>query len=88
LFIILAREFAVTGLRAAIAANGIVLAAGMWGKAKTFSQMIGLIYLHFEVAVNFKYTVIGDVLIYIMVILTLISGIEYFYKNRMSIQLK
>lgn len=88
LFIILAREFAVTGLRAAIAANGVVLAAGIWGKAKTFSQMIGLIYLHFEVAAHFKYTLIGDVMIYIIVILTLISGIEYFYKNRMSIQLK
>lgn len=88
LFIILAREFAVTGLRAAVAANGVVLAAGMWGKAKTFFQMTGLIYLHFEVAVNFKFSVIGDVLIYIMVILTLISGVEYFYKNRMSIQIK
>lgn len=88
LFIILAREFAVTGLRAAVAANGVVLAAGIWGKAKTFSQMTGLIYLHFEVAASIKYAVIGDVLVYIMVILTLISGIEYFYKNRMNIQLK
>jgi len=88
LFIILAREFAVTGLRAAIAANGIVLAAGMWGKAKTFFQMTGLIYLHFEAAQNFKYTIIGDAAIYIMVILTIISGVEYFYKNRMNIQIK
>ena len=88
LFIILAREFAVTGLRAAIAAAGVVLAAGIWGKAKTFVQMTTLIYLHFEASGIFTYTLIGDILIYIMVILTVISGVEIFYNNRKSIEVK
>lgn len=87
-FIILAREYAVTGLRAAVAADGVVLAAGIWGKAKTFFQMIGLIYLHFEIAGKFSSTILGDVFIYIMVILTIISGIEYFYTNRKNIRVK
>jgi len=87
-FIILAREYAVTGLRAAVAADGVVLAAGIWGKAKTFFQMIGLIYLHFEVGGNFSSTILGDVFIYIMVLLTIISGVEYFYANRKNIRVK
>jgi CDP-diacylglycerol--glycerol-3-phosphate 3-phosphatidyltransferase len=88
LFIVLAREFAVTGLRAAVAAGGVVLAAGIWGKAKTFFQMTGLIYLHLEAAGHFKSNVIGDIFIYIMLLLTVISGVEYFYKNKDSIQVK
>ena len=59
--IILAREFAVTGLRSIAAAKGKVIAASMWGKSKTVSQMImvvvlllnnfpfSIFYIHFDV---------------------------------------
>ncbi len=49
---ILFREFAVTGLRAAVAADGVVLAAGKSGKLKTVVQLVGLIYLHFEMRLS------------------------------------
>jgi CDP-diacylglycerol--glycerol-3-phosphate 3-phosphatidyltransferase len=41
--IIIAREFAVTGLRTVAAAEGIVIAASPWGKAKTFTQIIAIV---------------------------------------------
>ena len=94
--IIILREFAVSGLRMIAASKGEVIAARMIGKTKTVTQMIAIIYLMFEplllkvtgsgfdgypVAVN-AVTVIGDVLMYICVIMTLISGIDYLIKGK------
>ncbi|MCR4689208.1 MAG: CDP-diacylglycerol--glycerol-3-phosphate 3-phosphatidyltransferase [Saccharofermentans sp.] len=94
--IIILREFAVSGLRMIAASKGEVIAARMIGKAKTVTQMIAIIYLMFEplilkitglgfegypVSVN-AVTVIGDVLLYICVIMTLISGIDYLIKGK------
>ena len=45
--IIIAREFAITGLRSLAAADGIIIAASKWGKAKTISQMIAIILMLF-----------------------------------------
>lgn len=68
--IILARELAITGLRAVAAAEGIVIAASYWGKFKTVFQMISIILL----LLNFQ---LGLYLLYVAVILTIVSGIEY-----------
>lgn len=81
-FLILFREFAVTGLRAAVAADGVVLAAGKSGKLKTVVQLVGLIYLHFEIGFHISAVIIGDIFIGLMLLLTIVSGAEYFYKNR------
>ena len=43
--IIIAREFAITGLRTLAAADNIVIAASKWGKAKTISQMVAIVTL-------------------------------------------
>jgi len=80
--VIISREFAVTGLRLVAAGEGIVLAASNMGKLKTVSQIsaIALLLLH-----NFPFSYIGipiDIIfLYIALILTTWSGIEYFIKN-------
>jgi CDP-diacylglycerol--glycerol-3-phosphate 3-phosphatidyltransferase len=73
--IIITRELAVTGLRTLAASNGIVIAASWWGKLKTTVQIIAII----AVLVDLPFY---NVLIWIAVIVTAISGIDYFYKNR------
>ncbi|MCI1857947.1 MAG: CDP-diacylglycerol--glycerol-3-phosphate 3-phosphatidyltransferase [Sporolactobacillus sp.] len=80
--IILAREFAVTGLRLVAAAEGEVIAAGKLGKWKTFFQMLTIILFLFN---NIPFGLDGfpldRILLWIAVILTIISGVDYFYKN-------
>ena len=95
LMIIVLREFMVTGIRLMASKEGVVMAAKMIGKVKTTTQMIAIIYLLFEPCIlkacgmPYAYplqvntvTVIGDVLFYISVIMTVISGLDYLLKNR------
>jgi len=77
--IIVSREFIISGLRLVAAGNGVVIAASKWGKAKTVSQMIAIILLLMDLEF-LAYTTIA--LIIIMTALTLISLIDYMYKNR------
>lgn len=77
LMIVLAREFAVTGLRLVAVGNGNVIAAGWSGKVKTAATMIGLCFMialpdvePVRIAVNA-----------VIVATTVYSGIEYFVKN-------
>ena len=81
-FIILAREFMVTGLRTIAASKGVIMAAGWSGKLKTVIQfiMIGTLLL-----LNYPFALIDfpmdQILIALAAILTLSSGIEYLWKN-------
>ena len=78
--IIIAREFAVTGLRLLAASkNGTVMAAKMLGKCKTFIQMITIIVLLLN---SFSVEVIGFVFVMLSLILTVVSGIDYFVKSK------
>ncbi|MDN6900785.1 CDP-diacylglycerol--glycerol-3-phosphate 3-phosphatidyltransferase [Oenococcus sicerae] len=79
--IIVIRELAITGLRTLIVENnGTVFAAQMPGKIKTFTQMFAVIFLYCS---NFGSSwPIGQILIYLAVIFTLYSGIDYFVQNR------
>ncbi len=80
--IIVAREFLVTGLRTVISAQGVVLGASLWGKLKTISQ-IGLVFvLLSQSAFRWDADGVKSVLIPIVVAVTVISGIEYFYRFR------
>ena len=76
-FIILTREFIVSGLRMTAAAKGIIIAAGWSGKFKTVLQFILVIAL----LIQPELTVVNVVLVYAMVIATVISGAEYVVKN-------
>lgn len=85
LFVIVTREFLVSGLRMVVAANGEVVAASMLGKIKTATTLIGLGVLLFvpvipwEQAANVFY-VLGQILIIAATVFTAWSGIDYFVK--------
>ena len=75
--IVLAREFAVTGLRLVAVGNGRVIAAGWSGKVKTFSTMVGLcVMMAFP-----GYVWLDWVVTAVITVTTLYSGVEYFVKN-------
>lgn len=79
--LIVGREIAVTGLRGIASVQGIVIAASKWGKAKTVFQCIALIglLLHYEyLGINFH--LLGMILLGIALVITLWSGLDYFFK--------
>lgn len=89
--IILIREFVVTGFRLVAAGKGVVIAAGVLGKWKTATQMIALSVLLFAPVLPMGsfhdiIRIFGNIVMAISVLLTIISGIEYIYKNRALLQ--
>ncbi|OJF03493.1 CDP-diacylglycerol--glycerol-3-phosphate 3-phosphatidyltransferase [Weissella confusa] len=82
--IIVIRELTITGLRTLIVENnGKVLAAAMPGKIKTASQMVAISFflLHDIVFAMFNIP-FAMIMIWIALLATIYSGIDYFYKNR------
>lgn len=83
--VILGREFIITGMRQVAAAQGIVIAAGMTGKIKTVTQMIAIPLLILD---NWPFTLlpvylpVDVVFLWIALVMTVISGVEYIVKNR------
>ena len=77
LMIVLAREFAVTGLRLVAAGKGTVIAAGKSGKIKTASTMVGLCVMMAIPGID----LLNWIVIAVIVVTTLYSGVEYFVKN-------
>ncbi|OCB01034.1 CDP-diacylglycerol--glycerol-3-phosphate 3-phosphatidyltransferase [Clostridium beijerinckii] len=99
--VIIAREFAVSGLRSIAAAQGRVIAASWWGKIKTVIQIIAIILLLLKVNIHdarlLKIFVIDNyylkvffkfapmIMLMIAVIVTLLSGYDYFKKNKEAV---
>lgn len=82
--IILAREFIISGIRIAAAAEGKVIAASVWGKIKTIWQFIAI-----SIALLFwKPIFIVDIVVWIAAILTIASGIDYIVKNAKHLSMK
>jgi CDP-diacylglycerol--glycerol-3-phosphate 3-phosphatidyltransferase len=78
LMLVLAREFAVTGLRLIAVGKGKVIAAGWSGKVKTVCTMLGLcVWMAFPTI-----GCLGWIITAIIVVTTLYSGVEYFIQNR------
>ena len=77
--VIIAREFIISGFRLVASDNGIVLAASWWGKSKTISQMIMIILLIADIP---ALSVLNTVLIWVALILTVVSLIDYLVKNK------
>ena len=78
--IIISRELFISGFRTLAADQGIVLAAGWWGKFKTTFQMIMIIVLILDIPLK-AFDIIGWILIWISLALTIISMIDYAAKN-------
>lgn len=78
--IIISREFIISGFRLIASDNGVVIAAGWWGKIKTNVQMIMSVML----IINLENTIINvleQIFIYAAMALTIISLIDYLYHN-------
>lgn len=78
--VIIAREFIISGFRMVAADRGIVIAASWWGKSKTISQMVMILLL----IANFGgiFDILETVFVYVAVVLTVISLLDYLWKNR------
>ena len=79
--IIISRELIISGFRTIAADNGVVIAASYWGKFKTIFQMVMIIWLIIDLPFAFC-NVIGQVLIYIYLALTVVSMLDYVIKNK------
>lgn len=78
--IIIAREFIVTGFRLVASDKGVVIAASSWGKLKTVSQMIMVMYLILGLSGG-VFEMIALVLIIASLAFTVISAVDYIVKN-------
>lgn len=99
--IIIAREFAVSGLRTVAASEGTVIAASKWGKAKTVVQIVAIIASLIKVNIGesiYLTNLINDSILWnkffeygprifmgLAVVITIISGVDYFVKNKHTI---
>ncbi|HEU5140484.1 MAG TPA: CDP-diacylglycerol--glycerol-3-phosphate 3-phosphatidyltransferase [Bacillales bacterium] len=81
--VILAREFAVSGLRQVAAANGDVIAASRMAKWKTTSQIVAVsaLLLHNIFFASFGFP-FASLCLWLAVIMTILSGWDYFVKNK------
>lgn len=79
--IIICREFMVSGIRLVASSAGKVIAASHLGKYKTATTMLGLV-MYFFFDVNKGFGIACQVVIYVALALTVLSGIDYLYKNR------
>ena len=79
--VIISRELIISGFRTIAADNGVVIAASWWGKYKTTSQMLMIIIM--IVNLNYSwYGILEYVFIYLSLVLTIISLVDYLVKNR------
>lgn len=93
--IVLAREFIVSGFRLiAVEKGGVVIAASVWGKLKTVTQMIALIFAFIDIGGFFTFingglsgvhlviNIVTSVMMLISTIATIFSGVDYLWKGR------
>lgn len=101
--IIIAREFAVSGLRTIAASEGKVIAASWWGKIKTVIQIVAIVLLLLQVNIttstyltslvessniwNWFFLHVPSWMLNISVVITLLSGWDYFRKNKHTIDM-
>ncbi|OZV12954.1 CDP-diacylglycerol--glycerol-3-phosphate 3-phosphatidyltransferase [Tissierella sp. P1] len=86
--LIIAREFTITGFRVIAASEGVTIAASPLGKIKTITQLIAIIALLLN---NFPFNLINlpfaNIMLYISLFFTIISGVDYIYKNKSALKI-
>lgn len=94
--IVLFREFTVTSIRLIAASKGEVIAANIWGKVKTVTQMVAIItvlvlqsandivslYFNNLEFIGGIFVIAGEVLIWISTVFAIISGVIYVVQNK------
>lgn len=78
--VIIAREFIISGFRLVASDNGVVIAASWWGKAKTICQMLMTVVLIAHL--GYRFFTIEKFLIYLSTFLTIVSLLDYLWKNK------
>jgi CDP-diacylglycerol---glycerol-3-phosphate 3-phosphatidyltransferase len=81
--VIVAREFAVSGLRIAAGQQGVVIPASQLGKLKTIVQVVAVLAL---IAANDPDAAWVQALVYLMVATTVVSGADYFLNFRRKLE--
>ena len=77
--IIIAREFIISGFRLIASDNGVVIAASYWGKFKTTFQMVMICLMIADIE---AISLITTVVMWIALILTIVSLVDYLIKNK------
>ncbi len=77
--VIIGREFIISAFRLVCADTGKTVAASWWGKSKTIAQMVTIIVLLMNIP---QLKILGDILIYVSLVLTVVSLVDYFVKNK------
>ena len=77
--LIIAREFVISGFRLIASDNGVVIAASYFGKFKTTFQMIAVCLMIADIA---ALKLVTDIVLWIAVVLTVVSLIDYLIKNK------
>ena len=84
--IIIAREFIISGFRLIASDNGVVIAASYWGKFKTTFQMVMVCLMLVNVPGGISWwpwlNVLTQVVMWIALVLTVVSLIDYLVKNK------
>ena len=83
--VIMSREFIISGFRLVASDNGIVIAASYWGKFKTTFRMLMIIVLILDIPSD-AFRLLGEGLTYIALALTVISLVDYIFKNRETLK--
>ena len=77
--IIISREFIISGFRLVAADNRVVIAASYWGKFKTVFQMVMVCMMIANIP---QLQLVTDIVMWIALILTVVSLIDYLIKNK------
>ncbi len=87
--LIITREFTISGFRIIAASEGVTIAASPWGKLKTITQLIAIVLLLIG---NFPFNHLSipmdQIMLYIALILTIISGVDYIVRNIGTLNMK
>ena len=85
--VIIAREFTITGFRTIAVSNGVTIAACPLGKLKTITQLLAIILILFN---NFPFDSVpmDKIMLYLALIFTVLSGIDYIFKNKNVLNMK
>ena len=78
--VIVGREFAVSGMRSVAASRGLIIAASIWGKYKTVSQVVAITLLILTNTLEkwVRYGNLGKAALWVVMILAIISMLDYF----------
>lgn len=77
--IVFTREMMVAGIRMVAAGEGVVIAASIWGKVKTITQIVAVVAYLLNDIIDMWY--LDDIVMWAAILITIYSGLDYLFKN-------